>query len=369
MAGNISDAVGGVLALADIRIAQGRLHEAMRTYERALQLAREHGTPKLRGTADMYVGMSELERERNDLRAAMQFLLRSQEQGEHTGFPQHPYRRRVAMARIREAQRDLDGALALLVEAEPLYVSDFVPNVRPVAARKARLWTVQGKLDQALGWARQQGLSADDDLSYLREFEHITLARILLAQYRNDHSESPLREAIGLLARLLKAAEAGGRMGSAIEILVLQALAYGARGDFSAALPPLERALRLAEPEGYVRIFLDEEADMEQLLREARRRGIMPDYTSKLLGGFKEGRQRSEGGSALPAAQPLVEPLSQRELDVLRLFKTELSGPEIARELVVGLSTVRTHTKSIYSKLGVNSRRAAVRRAEELGLI
>jgi LuxR family maltose regulon positive regulatory protein len=369
MAGNISDAVGGVLALADIRIAQGRLHEAMRTYERALQLAREHGTPKLRGTADMYVGMSELERERNDLRAAMQFLLRSQEQGEHTGFPQHPYRRRVAMARIREAQRDLDGALALLVEAEPLYVSDFFPNVRPVAALKARLWTVQGKLDQALGWARQQGMSADDDLSYLHEFEHITLARILLAQYRNDHSESPLREAIGLLRRLLKAAEAGGRMGSAIEILVLQALAYGARGDFSAALPPLERALRLAEPEGYVRIFLDEGADMEQLLREARRRGIMPDYTSKLLGGFKEGRQRSEGGSALPAAQPLVEPLSQRELDVLRLFKTELSGPEIARELVVGLSTVRTHTKSIYSKLGVNSRRAAVRRAEELGLI
>ena len=111
MAGNISDAVGGVLALADIRITQGRLHDAMRIYEQALQLAKENGTPALRGTADMYVGMSELEREHNDLHAAMQHLLRSQEQGEHTGFPQHPYRWRVAMARIREAQGDLDGAL------------------------------------------------------------------------------------------------------------------------------------------------------------------------------------------------------------------------------------------------------------------
>jgi len=119
-AGNISDAVGGVLALADIRITQGRLSDAMHTYERALQLARENGTPALRGTADMYVGMSELEREHNDLQAATQLLLRSQEQGEHTGFPQHPYRWRVAMARLRETPGDLDGALDLLDEAEPL---------------------------------------------------------------------------------------------------------------------------------------------------------------------------------------------------------------------------------------------------------
>src|SRR5918998_580577 len=122
--GYISDAVGGAIALADIRIAQGRLRQAMRTYERGLQLATEQGNPVLRGTADMYVGMSELYRERNDLDAATQHLLRSKEQGEHTGFPQNPYRWRVAMARIREAQEgDLDGALDLLDEAEGLYVS------------------------------------------------------------------------------------------------------------------------------------------------------------------------------------------------------------------------------------------------------
>ena len=188
-AGNISDAIGGAIALADIRIAQGRLHEAMRTYERALQLATEQGAPVLRGTADMYVGMSELHREHNDLDAATQHLLRSQELGEHTGLPQNRYRWCVAMARIREAQGDLDGALDLLDEAERLYVSDFFPNVRPVAALKARVWVAQGRLGEALGWAREQGLSVEDDLSYLREFEHITLARVLLARL----SERPCR--------------------------------------------------------------------------------------------------------------------------------------------------------------------------------
>jgi len=372
MAGNISDAVGGVLALADIRIAQGRLGAAMRTYERALQLARESGTPTLRGTADMYVGMSELEREHNDLRAAAQLLLQSQEQGEHTGFPQYPYRWRVAMARLLEVQGDLDGALDLLNEAEPLYVSDFFPNVRPVAALRARVWIAQGKLDKALNWAREHSLSAEDNLSYLREFEHITLARILLAQYKSDHSESPLRDAIGLLERLLKASEEGERKGSAIEILALQALAYQLQGDIPVALTSLERALTLGEPEGYVRMFVDEGASMEQLLREAAELGILPGYSARLLSAFDaEGQTREDESPLLKthASQPLIEPLTERELELLRLFTTELSGPEIARELVIGLSTVRTHTKSIYSKLNVNSRRAAVKRAEELGLI
>jgi LuxR family transcriptional regulator, maltose regulon positive regulatory protein len=370
-AGNISDAVGGVLALADIRIDQGRLRDAMRIYEGALQLAKQHGTPTLRGTADMYVGMSELEREHNNLTAATQYLLRSQEQGEHTGFPQHPYRWRVVMARLREVEGDLDGALELLDEAERLYVSDFFPNVRPIGALKVRLWIAKAQLDKTLEWTREQGLSTNDTLAYLHEFEHITLARILLADHRSDGSESSVREAAGLLERLLKAAEEGDRMGSAIEILILLALARQRQGDLPAALRSLERALRLAEPEGYLRIFLDEGADMAQLVREAAVQGIMPGYTSRLLPSFAA--EQSEGGEAprtdSPASSSLVEPLSQRELEVLRLFKTELSGPEIARELVVALSTVRTHTKSIYSKLNVNSRRAAVKRAEELGLI
>jgi LuxR family maltose regulon positive regulatory protein len=390
-AGYISDAMGCAIALADIRIAQGRLREAMSTYERGLQLATGQGALALavRGTADMHVGMSELHSEHNDLNAAAQHLLRSQQLGEFTGLPQNRHRWRVATARIRKAQGDLDGALDLLHEAERVYMSDFFPNVRPIAALKTRVWVAQGRLGEALGWAREQGLSAVDNLSYLREFEYITLARVLLARYKSDRTDGSIREAIGLLERLVKAAEEGERMGSAIEILVLQALAHQAQGDIAAALIPLRQALTLAEPEGYIRMFLDEGPPMAQLLREAAARGIMPDYTGKLLAAFDAEGRRSAGESPLtdwrsqssPASQPLiepevqpakdmlVEPLSQRELDVLRLFKTELSGPEVARELLIALSTVRTHTKSIYRKLNVKNRRAAVKRAVELGLI
>jgi LuxR family maltose regulon positive regulatory protein len=303
----------------------------MSTYEGGLQLATEQGepTPAVRGTADMYVGMSELYRERDNLNAATQHLLRSQELGEFTGLPQNRYRWRVAMARIRTAQGDSDGALELLQEAERLYVSDFFPNVRPVAAFKTRVWVAQGRLGEALGWAREQGLSAEDNLSYLREFEYITLARVLLARYKHDRADSSIRETIGLLDRLLQAAEAGGRRGSAIEILVVQALAHQAQGDISTALLSLQQALTLAEPEGYVRMFVDEGPPMTQLLREAAAREIIPDYTGKLLAAFEAEQQKYVIEPPLPpapAAQPLIEPLSQRELEVLRLFKTELSG-------------------------------------------
>ena len=371
-AGNISDTIGGAIMLANIRMAQGRLREAMSTYERGLRLATAQGAPVLRGAADMYVGMSQLLREHDDLGAATQHLLRSKELGEHMGFPPYPYRWRIAMARIREARGDLDGALDLLAEAERLYVVDFSPNVRPVPALRTRVWVKQGRLDEALGWARERGLSAHDDLGYLREFEHITLAGVLLARYENDRTDRSILDAMGLLERLLKAAEEGERTGSVIEILVLQALAHRIQGDSPSALEPLERALTLAEPEGYVRTFVDEGPPMEQLLLEAAARGIMPGYTGKLLAAFGAEPPERAGESPLPtspASRPLVEPLSGRELEVLRLFRTELSGPEIANELVVALSTVRTHTKSIYRKLGVRNRRAAVKRAAELGLI
>jgi LuxR family maltose regulon positive regulatory protein len=145
----------------------------------------------------MYVGMSEIARERNDLHAATQLLLRSQELGEHTGLPQNPYRWRVAMARVREAEGDLPGALDLINEAEHLYVSDFFPNARPVPALRARVWIALGRLGEALGWAREQSLSVDDNLSYLHEFEHITLARLLLARYRGSARSLPFRRRPG----------------------------------------------------------------------------------------------------------------------------------------------------------------------------
>jgi LuxR family maltose regulon positive regulatory protein len=362
-AGYISDIIGCAISLADIRIAQGRLREAMTTYERGLQRATEPGAPLLRGAADMHVGMGGLSIERNDLDAARQHLLTSYELGENAALEQNAYRWRVATARLRAAQGDLGGALDLLDEAERQYVSDFLPIVRPIAALKARVWVAQGRLDEALGWARERGLSAGDDLSYLREFEHVTFARVLLARSTQDRVDGSVREAVELLERLLHAAEEGSRTGSVISILVLLALAHQVSGDITAALAPMERALTLAQPEGYVRMFVAEGPSMAALLEAARKRGITPTYSRDLLAAFREPEDR------MPIKQVLIEPLSERELDVLRLLDTDLDGPGIARQLVVSLHTVRSHTKSIYAKLGVNNRRAAVGRAVELDLL
>ena len=362
-AGYIADVLGCSITLADIRSTQGRLGEALRTYEQVLRLASNQDGIVLRGTADMYVGLSQIARERDDLPAATQHLRRAEELGEHTGLPQNPYRWRVAMARVREAEGDLDGALDLLDEALRVYMGDFAPNVRPIPALRARVLAAQGRVDDALAWARDHGLSADDDLSYLREFEHVTLARALLAQHRTQRSAPSADDAARLLQRLLEAAKAGERTGTVIEILVLQALTDHARGDVPGALAALERALTLAEPEGYVRLFASEGPPMASLLRAAAKQGIAPSYIHRLLAAVNSSEDRP------PLRQGLIEPLSERELEVLRLLASDLDGPDIARELSVSLNTLRTHTKNIYAKLGVNSRRAAVRQAAELNLL
>ena len=289
----------------------------------------------LRGTADMYVGMSQIACERGDLRRPPpQHLLRSQELGEHTGLPQNPYRWRVAMARVREAQGDLAGALDLLDEAQRVYMGDFSPNVRPVPALRARVLAAQGRVGEALGWAREQGLSVDDDLSYLREFEHITLARVLLAQYAADaHGASARRggPAAG--------APAGGRgSGGADRKRHRDPGAAGARP------PRPRRHPRCARPAGAC-------AD------PGRTGGLRPGVRGR---GTADGRPADSGretagrrgttfadswppaadaGGTAPVKPPaasrrsqgLVEPLSERELEVLRLLATDLDGPAIAR--------------------------------------
>jgi len=368
MAGNILYAISFTFILAEIRMAQGRLHEAVSTYERSLQLAAEQGEPVLQGTADLYLGLSELHREQGDLEAANKHLLRSEQLGDQTEVYQYHLCR--AQARIKEAQGELDSALDLLDEADRwLYYKNPIPDVRPTAALKTRVWVVQGRLIEALGWARERGLSVDDELSYLREFEHVTLARVLIAQYKSHGVDGSIHEAMELLERLLKAAEEGGRMGSVIEILVLQALALEARGDIPPALMSLERALILAEPEGYLRIFIDEGMPMAHLLSEAAAHGIMPDYTGKLLAVFEAKSQKSEDKAFLPPVQPLIEPLSDRELEVLQLMALGLSNRQISERLFLALSTVKGHNRRIFGKLDVQRRTEAVARGHELGLL
>jgi LuxR family transcriptional regulator, maltose regulon positive regulatory protein len=362
--GFVADVLGCTVTLGDIRQTQGRLGDALRSYQRALDMAAATpDTAPLRGAADMHVGMASVLLERGDLPGAAEHLAASQRLGEHLWLPKNAYRSRLVMARLRAAEGDLDSALELLDEAERVYNGDYSPNVQPVPAVRARLRIRRGELGHADAWAAQRELAPDDELSYLREYEHVTYARLLLARHRARPDESTLGDAEGLLVRLLTAAEEGGREGSVIEILVLRSLGCHARRDVPASLAALGRAVKLAEPEGYLRIFADEGPSIAVVLEALLKQGTATGYVRDLLAATIGQRQ------PVRPAQALVDPLSDRELDVLRLLGSDLDGPDIARELSVSLNTMRTHTKNIYAKLGVTSRRAAVRQAQELKLL
>lgn len=350
--GHVADVQGTTIALSDILLAQGRIGDALRVCEEAVAFGTEGGRAVARGVADMHSSLCLLHLERGDLIAARAHFDRSLDLGDAFGLPQHAYRSRVAEARLSIAEGKLQDAIEPLREAERRYVSDFFPNVRPVAAMAARIHVRLGQLGDAQSWLRSAGVTADDALSYLREFEHITLARLFLAR-------GAIGEALGLLERLKEAAVKGGRIASVIEIDVLTAIASQARGDMPKAVGALREAVDLAEPERHSRMFTEEGGALRELLKLASK----SNASSFLMTLLADGRRA-------PSVHPdLIEPLSERELDVLRLLRSDLSGPEVALQLSVSLNTLRTHTKNIFEKLGVNSRRAAVRRADEMNLL
>lgn len=235
-------------------------------------------------------------------------------------------------------------------------------------ALKTRLWVGQGRLTEALAWARERGLSVDDDLSYLREFEHITLVKVLIARYKSDRVDGSLHEAMGLLTRLLQAAEEGRCTDGKRHRAPAAASARSrTRRRATSPLVSLQRALTLAEPAGYVRLFVDEGLPMAQLLAQllpAAARGIMPDYIKLLLA-----LSPAPPAPPAPPAQPLIEPLSQRELEVLQLIAQGLSNGEISERLFLALSTVKGHNRRFYGKLQLQRRTEAVARARELALL
>jgi LuxR family maltose regulon positive regulatory protein len=368
--GHISDVLGSSITLADIRITQGRLTDALQTYQDALRLADDDPLPVTRGTADMHVGISGVACDRNDLATAARHLQRSREIGDAGGLPQNPYRWRAAEARLHAAHGDVPRALELLDEAEQVYFGDFAPNVRPIAARRARLHLALGDLASATSWAATHHLAAEDELSYMREFEHITLAMVLLARHGTGHSAAAVHAARRLLDRLLAAAVAGGRTGNVIDILVQLALACRAAGERSGAAALLGRALALGEPEGHVRVFLDAGPDLTSVVHSVGPDSPGGRHARAVLAAGSDSPRTDDRPHIPPTpAQPLVDTLSERELDVLRLLESDLGGPDIARELSVSVNTVRTHTRHIYAKLGVTTRRAAVREAARLGLL
>ena len=242
-AGSLVDALSGTVVLADLWLAAGRPSKARQLCVRALEVAEAHGVRVARATAELHVGLSELDVECVDLESAKRHLETAATLNDRAPMNESRYRWSVAMALLARADGDPERAVHLLDQAEQLYRPGFFPDVRPIAAIRARIWIAQGKLSEAADWASERGVSATDDARYLSEFDHLTLVRLLLAQHRAHRDTSTLDAAVDLLDRLYAAAETAERAGSLLEIRLLLALAYDAQGRRPLALETLGQAV------------------------------------------------------------------------------------------------------------------------------
>ena len=373
-AGMVADELGATVALANMWLARGRPLEAARLCARALDAAEGHPGPVLPATGDLHVGLADMLREQGELDAAQEHLRVARELGEGASFLENRYRWYTAMAGLAQARGDLDGAVDMLQRAGPLYLRGFFPDVRPIPAATARVRIAQGRLADAWDWAHEHQVAATDAPAYLAEFDLLTLARLLVAQHRSYQegtsagSAAGIQDAIGLLDRVVDAARTADRAGSLIEALLVRALAHDAAGGRGPALADLLAALTDGVPAGYCRLFLDEGPAAEALLRAAAERPDLAgaECAAELL---RIAHVDRSAGPAEPGVPGGPEPLSEREVEVLRLLATDLTGPDIARRLFMSVNTFRTHTRHIFTKLEVNTRRAAVGRAADLGLL
>jgi LuxR family maltose regulon positive regulatory protein len=381
-AANVSQATGNLQvtlialgSLAQMQLEQGHLRQAGETYQEALQrleLPAEAEQANYTSTAArLYIGLAELLYHRNELEQAQQQLmtgisLAQAEQGSGTlagGY--------LLLARLRQAQGNTEEALEAIHRAARLaqqYTGPYYWNME-VTGYQARLWLAQNNLKAVQTWAGERSLwpvSLPETIPYLREGEYLILARLLLAQGKQpspqatDSPRSPITLAAELLVKIAQTAQETNRLGRLLEVLILQALILQAQAKEAEALAVLDEALSLARAEGYIRVFVDEGPAMANLLRQAKTQSLFPEYVARLISAF-----------SLPSAPPipLLDPLSERELEILRLIATGMSNKVLAETLFLTVGTVKWHLNNIYSKLDVRSRTHAVARARELGLL
>jgi LuxR family maltose regulon positive regulatory protein len=353
-------------------ILMGKLDEAATCFRQAIQAAAQLGTGRhaqvpFSGIAA--TGLSAVLRERNDLDAALASAREGVEVSRLWGQAETTIHGYVELAQVMQARGDPEGALKAIRDAEHTANDLTSWAIIAMESTKARLHLKQGDMAAASRWALENRVEREDELSFQHMSDYITLAGILVAQgvVRDQYG---LAEASTLLARLLDMASDAGAIGHVIEILVLQAMACQAQGALDEALDSLTRALALGEPAGAIRTFVEAGPPMVGLLKEAAVRGIAVDYVARLLAAFKgEGAGSPHTGLFGTGHDTLVEPLSERELEVLRLIVAGLSNKEIAEELVLAIGTVKKHINNIYGKLGVSRRAQAIRRAQELVLV
>jgi LuxR family maltose regulon positive regulatory protein len=385
--GSLVGTVGAMNNLAQLQVLQGRLRAAAATYRELVQVV--DGPAELHafhGGLGYFVGLGDLHREWNELPTAEGYVTRAMERLADTvtveaGYVMLGY---LTLARVQHARGEYATAQNTLMRLTQLARQRGFANhlVTRGEAVQAQLALAAGNLSAAVAWADASGLHPEDTVPFPREAEYLILARVWIAQTESRGSGSVLQQALHLLDRLLEDATAKARMSSVLEILIVRALACWSRGARADALATFERALALAEPGGYIRRFVDEGPSVAAMLRAVSAHRITPDYIARLLAAFPGGRDDPSGAGtrilAMPSSQsapgiPVYEPgserLSLRELEVLRLMASGKSNAEIARVLVVAVSTVKSHTNSIFGKLGVTSRTQALARARELQLL
>jgi LuxR family maltose regulon positive regulatory protein len=365
--GNHVFALASAFAIADMLVTLGRLSDANQVLQQAIQQAEGFGREAISITAHHHLGLAMLAHERGEDAEKARHLQIAADLGPQTTLVDWVHRWNLAQARLKESGMEWYDALDRLEDARRAYVKTAIPDLQPIEAHKARVYLKQQRLDKAQAWAKGRNCSTDSEVHYLDEYEYITLARIRLA-------EGSLLGVPELLERLLTLAENQKRVGSMLEILLLLALIYQAQGNVSEAFSVLERALNLAEPEGYLRIFWDEGDPMRQLLADfrlkiARSAHPLLGYVGNLLSSFPSVNEMAQPPKTRNRSLEYIDPLSDRELEILRLIAAGYSNTEISQRLFLALSTIKGHNLRIFNKLQAQNRTEAVVRARELGLI
>jgi LuxR family maltose regulon positive regulatory protein len=365
--GNISQIVAYTCRTAYSLQLHGKLHEVLQV----AQLAAMRGTTSVGLPHAMvswaYILYADVLREWNRLDEALDLALRGVQLSEQTETIVALYLAYAVLMRVYQAQGEMDAARLAFQKSEAALAQNYSPYRRDIflIAEWVQFWLAGGEVERAIDWAQELVQQPGEQSPLAREREDVARARILLAQKRPT-------EALSLLEPLRVDAEKQKRWSHVIEMKVLQALAHHMRDEEQKALTVLAQAVRLAEPEGYIRRFVDEGAPMAVLLsrlrEQQRKRGPTP-YLDTVLAAFRQDGTAHERAGQHTTAQPLLDPLSARELEVLQLLARGDSNPEIAEVLVLSSQTVKSHVRNILSKLGVKNRVQAVARARALGLL
>jgi LuxR family maltose regulon positive regulatory protein len=362
--GSSSVAMLCYLNLADVYSDLAQLHRAKEICEQALAFTKQHaGHPEMPFTGYVYVTIGRILRQWNQLKDSYHFTAKGLALGRDWNVAEILALSCIEFAYIHQALGNDRQARASMQEAIQIYEGFSPWGTRYAAAHQAKMALARGDIDAAGRWAQANDLVIDGDFEFHREVEYLALARVFIAQKRFEEAQS-------LVERIYRIAQKTGKRHTELEALILLALVFSIPGETDQALAYLEKALTIAEPEGFIRIFVDEGPPMAHLLCKALSHGVAPEYVSRLLAAFPVAEPAQADATKTQAHETeLVEPLSERELEILQLIAEGLTNPEIASRLFLSLNTVKAHTRNIYGKLGVHSRTQAVARAQALGVL